>query len=313
MIGLPSIVITPAKLMEAHATHRYVDLFVDHLTAERGLSPNTISAYRNDIGQFVERLIKDGVELDDLRERHLNGHIAWLRHHNQAESSIARKISAVKMFARFLCSEGLIQEDFTETVEPRKTSRRLPEPLTIPTVKRLLAAPGERDPCMLRDRAIFELLYGCGLRVSEVVALKLGELDFDRGFLRCTGKGSKERMVPLGNVAKTRILQYLNHRYKRRNKPMIDAFLFPGRTGAPLSRIEVWRLTRKYARRAGINQRVTPHTLRHSFATHLLGRGADLRVIQEMLGHARLTTTQIYTHVDMERLKKVYRAAHPRA
>jgi len=287
--------------------------FANHLTAERGLSPNTVAAYRRDLEQFAVFVEREGARLDTLAERHVVGFMAQMRRAGQADSSIARKVSAIKMFARFLCAEGALNEDFTETVESRRTAQRLPEPLSIPKVKRFLTAPNERNPRHLRDRALFELLYATGLRVSELVNLRLTDIDLERGFVRCLGKGSKERIVPVGQVACVCVARYLADRARKTGRGSASPYLFPGRCGAALTRQRVWRLVQSGALRTGIEQRVTPHTLRHSFATHLLGRGADLRAIQEMLGHARLTTTQIYTRVDMERLKRIYRAAHPRA
>ena len=284
--------------------------FANHLAAERGLSDNTIAAYTRDLTDFADYLEIRHVNLGDLGSHHVVGYIGTLRHAGLAESSASRKLSAIKMFARFLLSEGILQTDFTEEIESRRAERKLPEPLTIPRVSRLLAAPNVRRPRELRDRAMFELLYSSGLRVSELVGLRVGDLDLVHGFVRCAGKGGKERMVPAGEVACAWVARHLKSMSDRGKR---SQFLFPGRTGRPLVRQEVWRLIKGHAKRAGITQRVTPHTLRHSFATHLLRRGADLRSIQEMLGHARLSTTQIYTHVDMERLRQVYNAAHPRA
>lgn len=287
--------------------------FIDHLTAERGLSPNTVSAYRSDLEQFAAFVQRAGLRLSDLHEGHVVGFMAQLRREGQADSSIARKVSALKTFARFLCADGALAEDFTEAMESRRAAQRLPEPLSLPKVKRFLTAPNERNPRHLRDRALFELLYASGLRVSELVHLRTTDIDLVRGFVRCVGKGSKERIVPVGAVACEWVARYLADRARKTGRVSASPYLFPGQRGAALTRQRVWRLVKVCAARAGITQRVTPHTLRHSFATHLLGRGADLRAIQEMLGHARLSTTQVYAHVDMERLKRVYRAAHPRA
>jgi integrase/recombinase XerD len=230
-----------------------------------------------------------------------------------ADSSVSRKTAAIRTFSKFLAGEGLIPTDFTENLESRRSERKLPQPLNIPRTRRLLrtAGPGGRQG--LRDRAMFELLYASGLRVSELISLRVRDVDFERGFLRCTGKGNKERIVPVADSACASVTAYLHERLRKREEIAGETFLFPGRFAGGVSRQEVWRLVKRHAARAEITQNVTPHTLRHSFATHLLGRGADLRSIQEMLGHARISTTQIYTHVDMERLKYVYEAAHPRA
>lgn len=284
--------------------------FANHLTAERGLSENTVAAYTRDLSQFAEFSAYRGKALRSLREPDVVAFLGDLRKHGQAESSISRKLSAIKMFARFLVSETVLEEDFTEAIESRRGERKLPEPLTVPRVSRLLASPNVRKPRDLRDRALFELMYSSGLRVGEVVSVKRSDIDLQKGFVQVFGKGGKERIVPVGEVAVAWITRHLQSMEKRDNK---SEYLFPGRSGRPLVRQEVWRAIKQHARRAGIGQRVTPHTLRHSFATHLLRRGADLRSIQEMLGHARISTTQIYTHVDIERLRQVYNSAHPRA
>ena len=287
--------------------------FLNHLTAERGLSANTVSAYGRDLAQFAEYAASHRLGTEDIRESHVVGFIAELGRAGMAGSSLARKTAAIRTFAKFLTSEGAICDDFTETLESRKTDRALPQPLSIPRARALLKTAGERNPNALRDRAMFEVLYACGLRVSELCGLRVGDIELERGFLRCIGKGSKERIVPVAPSACSAVAAYLAARSRRHDRITAESPIFPGRFGRGISRQEVWRLVKRHSARAGLTQRVTPHTLRHSFATHLLGRGADLRSIQEMLGHARISTTQIYTHVDMERLKQVYRAAHPRA
>jgi len=293
--------------------------FLNHLAVERGLSTNTVHAYRTDLEQFASLAAREKANIDTLCEDHVVRFMDRLRAEGQADSSIARKVSALRMFARFLYAEGVRSDDFTEAIESRRAARRLPEPLSAVRVKRFLlasspAAGGGRNKTRgLRDRALLELLYASGLRVSELTGLRVTDIDLERGLLRCVGKGNKERLVPVGEVARVWVATYLAERAKRSGPGRDSPYLFTGRRTEPLTRQSVWRLVKSSARRAGIEQRVTPHTLRHSFATHLLGGGADLRAIQEMLGHARLATTQIYTHVDRERLKRVYRAAHPRA
>jgi integrase/recombinase XerD len=287
--------------------------FVDHLVAERGLSRNTVDAYRRDLCQFAEHLSGLQVAMDAVEERHVIGFTQRLKETGQSDSSIARKTAAIRTFARFLLSEGIIPEDFSESLESRRSERKLPQPLSIPRTRRLLETARAKGRHSLRDRAMFELMYACGLRVSELTSLKAGDIDLERGFLRCIGKGSKERVIPVAAATCQSVSAYLAERERHRERLTTDSALFPGRFGGGISRQRVWRLIKRHSARAGITQRVTPHTLRHSFATHLLGRGADLRSIQEMLGHARISTTQIYTHVDMERLKQVYKAAHPRA
>jgi integrase/recombinase XerD len=284
--------------------------FTNHLVTERGLSRNTVQAYRRDLEQFTAYLNRIALPLDQVDRESVARFIRHLKEGGLSDASIARKLSALKMFSRFLCSEKVIEADFTEFLESRKTPLRLPEPLSIARVRRLLDMPGRGT---IRDRAILELLYACGLRVSELVSLRVGDVDLEQRRVRCLGKGEKERLIPLGASACRWIAAHLAERRRRGDRLDRAAPLFGGRASGALTRQSVWRMVKAYARHAGITQRVTPHTLRHSFATHLLGGGADLRVIQELLGHARLSTTQRYTHVDTSRLKRIYRAAHPRA
>lgn len=297
-----------------------LNAFVRHLTAERGLSGNTVAAYRRDVQQFGAFVQKKAslTRVAQLTERHLTDWMGSLQTLGLSDSSIARKVSAVRMFARFLCSEERLSHDFTASIETRRAARKLPQTLSAPNMRRLLTSVGaETVPCPGRDlaaRALLELLYASGLRVSEVVALRRSDLDVERGWVRCFGKGSKERMVPVGETARGWLTRYLAESLRRPTASQKrQEWLFVNPAGRPLTRQAVWRMVREQAHRAGLQQRITPHTFRHSFATHLLGGGADLRVIQEMLGHASITTTQIYTHVDRERLKQIYRAAHPRA
>jgi integrase/recombinase XerD len=291
-----------------------IEDFLNHLTVERGLSANTLAAYRADLDAFANNVEKRCAVArpKDLCEKDVTRFMEELKEKKQADSSIARRVSAVRMFARFLCAEGHLEQDFTEAIESRRAAGRLPEPLTLPKIKKFLIAPSDKGSGHLRERAMLELLYATGLRVSELTGLKVDDLDVQRGLVRCVGKGDKERVVPVGAVACLWVARYLEQRQKARASERDSPYLFAGKHG-PVTRHQVWRVVKAQARKAGIEERVTPHTLRHSFATHLLSRGASLRAIQEMLGHARITTTQIYTHVDRERLKQIYRAAHPRA
>lgn len=301
---------------------QYIEAFANHLAVERRLSRNTVEAYRYDLEQFAGFAEERTVEVGSLAESDVIGFMERLKRAGLTDSSIARKVSAIRMFARFLCAESVRPDDFTEAIESRRAARRLPHALSVPKVNRLLAAASRSDSAgrsgrskvdTLRNRAMLELLYASGLRVSEMTGLKIANLDSERGFVRVLGKGSKERMVPVGQIARGWIAAYLQERVRKPGPGRTSPFLFCGHTGSPPSRQTIWHMIRRQARRAGIKDPVSPHTLRHSFATHLLGGGADLRAIQEMLGHARITTTQIYTHVDREHLKRVYRAAHPRA
>jgi integrase/recombinase XerD len=284
--------------------------FTNHLITERGLSPNTVQAYSSDLQQFASYLQRIAVPLERVTGEIVARFIRHLKEQGLSDASVARKLSALKMYARFLCSEKVIETDFTEFLESRKTPQHLPEPLSVARVKRLFVMPGGPSR---RDRAILGLLYACGLRVSELISLRVGDIDISQRWVRCRGKGEKERLIPLGASACVWVAAYLAERSRRGDLLDSSSPLFVGRGCRALTRQTVWRLVKSYAQCAGIAQRVTPHTLRHSFATHLLSGGADLRAIQEMLGHARLSTTQRYTHVDTSRLKKVYRAAHPRA
>jgi len=290
----------------------YIDDFLNHLLVERGLSQNTLAAYGRDLGQFAQYAEAHHAGLAELGEAPVVGFMGMLRDAGQADASIARKVSAIRMFARFMQSERVLAYDFTEMVESRRAARKLPEPLSVVKTRRFLAAAGTDARRRLRDRAMMELLYASGLRVSELATLRVGDLDLSRGMLHCVGKGNRERMIPMGQVAVGTLWAYLRQ-LEQRTGHAPEGMLFPGRWGGPMTRQRIWRMVKLTAARANSGQRVTPHTLRHSFATHLLSGGADLRAIQEMLGHARLTTTQIYTHVSTERLRVVYDAAHPRA
>ncbi len=236
-----------------------------------------------------------------------------LRDRKLAPSSVARKLVAIKVFFRFLVGQGLVRSDPSAVMESPRLMKGLPAVLDVEEVGRLLAsAPGKDGMRGLRDRALLELLYASGLRASEATGLKVSDLNLESGFLRCAGKGGKERVVPVGKHARQWIERYLK-RARARFKPKPEAReLFLNRTGRRLSRQSVWMLVRRYANLAGIRKRITPHTLRHSFATHLLEAGADLRVVQELLGHASISTTQIYTHVDRARLKAIHAKFHPR-
>jgi integrase/recombinase XerD len=228
------------------------------------------------------------------------------------ETSAKRALVAIRMFLRFAKLRRLIEDDGSEVLETPKTWQRLPAVCNKQQVLRLLEAPSPKEPFYLRDKALLELLYATGVRASELAGLKTTDVNLDIGYLRCFGKGSKERVVPVGKIAISATRDYLRDLRPRLAKPPSQAFLLLSRTGRPLSRIEVWRLVKKYAVRAGMPRNVTVHTLRHCFATHLLSGGADLRSVQEMLGHVDIATTQIYTHVDHERLRQIHKKFHPR-
>jgi integrase/recombinase XerD len=290
-----------------------IESYLGFLGLERGLSKNTLSAYRSDLDQAAAFLARRGAA--DWRgvTREQGGE--WLRSLNGrvcSPASQARKLTALRGLARFLVREKLRDDDFTELLAGPKLSRRIPGTLTPEEVARLLAAPTGGDARALRDRALLELFYSSGLRVSELGGLTLQQVDLEQGFLRVFGKGSKERVVPIGGRAADAVASYLVSGRPHLVKPRTGSQLFLNSRGAALSRVTLWKLVKKYAARAGIARNVKPHGLRHSFATHLLSGGADLRAIQEMLGHASISTTQIYTAVESRRLLDQHAKFHPR-
>ena len=291
-----------------------IQAFTDHLTIERGLSPNTVEAYSRDLAQFSSYAKEHGISsLGNVSDSTVQGFLDGLREAAMSPNSIGRKLSAIRTFAGFACREGLVDRDFTSEFESMKGSKRLPGVLTVEEVAAILSQPDTSTHPGLRDKAMLETLYASGLRVSELINLRLSDVNASVGFLRCFGKGSKERVVPLGHVAIHCIEQYT-----ARSRPVYarsgsSEYLFLTNRGRKMSRVGFWKIIKKYAATAGISKNITPHTLRHSFATHLLQGGADLRSIQEMLGHADIATTQIYTHVSRDKLKEIYRESHPRA
>ncbi len=285
---------------------------MDFLNLERGLSANTVSAYRRDLTQFARALSFDRVPGSVARNEILD-YLMKLRDGKMAPTSVARKLVAIKIFYRFLLAENLVRTDPAAIIESPRLWKGLPEVLEIEEVERLLKAAPGRNRKGIRDRAILELLYATGMRVSEAAGLKLTDLHPEAGFLRCFGKGGRERVVPVGRQALSWIDKYLTQvRDSFRPKPEVKQ-LFVNRFGKPLSRQSIWMLLKHYAKEGRIKKPITPHTLRHSFATHLSSAGADLRVVQELLGHATIATTQIYTHVDRARLKAIHAKYHPRA
>ena len=282
--------------------------FLDGLSVERGLSGNTIAAYERDVGEHLLFLQGQGVDrLDGVEESHLIVFLGRLRRGGAAPATVMRKLSAVRSFYRHLAREEEIAADPTANLPSAQLRRRLPSVLSVEEIARLIGQPDTSTERGLRDRAMLELVYAAGLRVSELLGLGRGDVNLDLGLVRCVGKGSKERIVPVGRPALEAVRAYLDAR--RDAAPT----LFLGNKGRPLTRVAFWRIVRRYARQAGIRAAVTPHTFRHSFATHMLDGGADLRAIQELLGHASIATTQVYTHVSTDRLREVYRAYHPRA
>jgi integrase/recombinase XerD len=295
---------------------RALDAYLRHITVERGLSEHTISAYRRDLAGYIEWLEGDGiVDTAEVTPAVIGRFIAEQSAAvpPPASTSLARLQSSVRGWHRFLAREGIEADDPSGRLRPPKAPRRLPKALTIEQVERLLAAPSPEEPLGIRDRALLELLYATGARVSEAVGLDVDDLSHG-DVLRLRGKGSKERIVPVGSYARNAVDAYLTRvRPGLTAQGRASARLFLGARGAPLSRQSAWLIIRAAAERAQITAEVSPHTLRHSFATHLLQGGADVRVVQELLGHASVATTQIYTHVSVDTLRDIYATSHPRA
>ncbi|MCS7015947.1 MAG: site-specific tyrosine recombinase XerD [Gemmatales bacterium] len=291
-----------------------VGAFVAYLQQERGLSEHTGDAYRRDLQHFREWAEERG--LRDWRAVSLgqwSEYLRYLREKGLASPSVARNLVAVKMFFRFLHMEGKVARRSVELLSSPRLWQRIPFVLSPEAVEKLLTAPQVSDRMYYRDRAILELLYASGARASEVARLRVEEVYLEHGFIRCVGKGQKQRIVPLGRQAIAAVQAYLQeHRPQLVQRHPETPWLFVSRSGQRLSREMIWVLVKKYARRAGLTGKISPHTLRHSFATHLLEGGADLRSVQEMLGHANLRTTQMYTHVDRQRLRKIHQKYHPR-
>lgn len=291
-----------------------ISSFLTHIRVEKGLSANTVSAYRRDLMKFSDFAQKRNLSLAAVRSDELMDFLATLYRQRLESKSVARHLVSLRNFFRFAQTQELIPEDPSVNLESPKIRRSLPGYLRLEEVERLLAQPDGKTPFGMRDRAMLEVLYSAGLRVSELVGLRVSDLDTKIGCVRCIGKGDKERIVPIGKKALGMVERYLREaRPKLLGKATGSPTLFVNRRGGALSRVGVWKILSSYGRRAGLRVALTPHMLRHSFATHLLERGADLRSVQLMLGHADISTTQIYTHVVEERLKQIYKAHHPRA
>lgn len=287
--------------------------FSDFITLEQGLSPLTIDAYQRDLARFAEYAeVKGTTGPADVTARLLREYVYHLKDLGLAPSSIRRNISAIRTYFRFLTGDGVVIRDPSDRLETPKGWRSLPEVLTVAEVQQLLASPSLDDNMVFRDRAMLELAYGAGLRVSEWITIGTRDVMFDEGMVRVFGKGSKERLVPIGRSAIAALAVYIRELRPRLEKGEGKGVLFLNARGKPLTRMGAWKILRGHVDRAGITKHVSPHTLRHSFATHLLEGGADLRAVQEMLGHVDIATTQIYTHVDREYLRSVHKSYHPR-
>jgi len=291
-----------------------ISSFLTHVKVEKGLSSNTVSAYQRDLNKFLVFAQKRKLALEQVSRDHLVDFLAGLYRDELDSKSVARHLVTLRNFLRFAQSQDLISSDPSLNLESPKIRRSLPGYLKVEDIDRLLEQPDPKTPYGLRDRAMLEVLYSTGLRVSELIGLRVSDLDSKVGCIRCIGKGDKERIVPAGRKALGMVDKYLRDaRPKLLAKGVSSTALFVNRRGMPLSRVGVWKILSNYGKRAGFRVALTPHMLRHSFATHLLERGADLRSVQLMLGHADISTTQIYTHVVEERLKQIYKAHHPRA
>ena len=293
---------------------RHLRGFLDYLQAECGLSSNTTKAYRRDIERFFRYLAGEGTgALARLKPGHVEGFIGFAKAERLGVSSVARALAAVRTFCRYLVIEGVLPQDVSAGVESPKKWHRLPTVLDDGAVAQLLDAPEPgRDPYALRDRAILVLLYATGIRASELTGLDCGDANFHLGAVRVLGKGARERIVPVAEAALDVLTQYVEQQRPTLLRGADEPALLLSRTGRRLGREDVFRIVRKYVRRAAVRGNVSPHTLRHCFATHLLAHGADLRSVQEMLGHVDIATTQVYTHVDADRLKSIHKRFHPR-
>lgn len=292
---------------------REIRLFLTYLRVEKALSANTLDAYRRDVGQFAELLAGRGKELKDVTQTDVVDFLRELYHRGLDSRSVARHLATLRHFFRFSVAETFITEDPAATIESPRVRNSLPRFLTIQEVDRLLAVPDASTVLGVRDRALIEVMYSAGLRVSELCGLQLTDIHFEDGYLSCIGKGNKQRLVPLGRRALEVLQRYLEHSRPSLAKDHSPELLFLSRRGGPCTRYFIWTMLTQYGKKALIMKRLKPHMLRHSFATHLLDRGADLRSVQMMLGHADISTTQIYTHVIEERLRQVYKQHHPRA
>ncbi|HEV7992768.1 MAG TPA: site-specific tyrosine recombinase XerD [Gemmatimonadaceae bacterium] len=298
---------------DARARRFLLQRFADYISLEQGLSPRTIEAYERDLSRFAEYAEAKGVAAPlDISARMLREYVYHLKDLGLSPASIRRNVSAVRTYFRFLTGDGVVVRDPSERLETPKRWRTLPDVLSVEEVQRLIAAPTLDDTLVFRDRALLELAYGAGLRVSEWISLGVRDLMLEEGLVRVFGKGSKERLVPIGRSAIGAVAIYLRELRPRLEKGEGKGILFLNARGRPLTRMGAWKILRGYVERADIQKHVSPHTLRHSFATHLLEGGADLRAVQEMLGHVDISTTQIYTHVDREYLRQVHRSYHPR-
>lgn len=293
--------------------HFALSRFLNYITVEKGLSPNTIESYKNDLTRYISYIEeRDAHSTEDVTISLIREYLSGLIKLSMSTSSIKRHISSIRHFHKFMVQEGLTDSNPATYIETPKGWQRLPKTLSFTEVEALLKQPGEDIRMGLRDGAMIELLYATGLRVSELVNLKYVNLNLEVGFITTVGKGGKERVVPMGEYALEKVNIYIERARPVLLKGRSSPFVFVSTWGRGLTRQSFWNIIKKYARQAGIQKDISPHTLRHSFATHLLERGADLRSVQMMLGHSDISTTQIYTHINRERLKRIHAECHPR-
>ncbi len=305
--------VASAQTLVPNAEMALLERYLDAVWMERGLSQNSLAAYRSDLCQLAAFCVARSTTLLEASKADLQELLVALAEQKRSPRSQARMVSTLRGFFRYCLRERLLTQDPAQRLEPPKLGRPLPETLSETDIDRLLAAPKTSQPLELRDRAMMELLYATGLRVSELVTLRLAQLNLRQGAVRTVGKGSKERVVPVGEEAADWLQRYLAEgRCELLGKEQSSDFLFPGRGGSSLSRQAFWYRLKHYAARIGLQKRLSPHGLRHAFATHLLNHGADLRVVQVLLGHSDLSTTQIYTHVARHRLQQLHAEHHPR-
>ena len=289
--------------------------FIHFMTVERGLSENTIVSYKRDLQNYLSFLMthEQLTDISDVTRLHIIHYLKQLKEEGKSSKTSVRHLSSIRSFHQFLLREKVTKDDPSWNIETQKTERTLPKVLSLGEVEKLLDTPNKKNPFDYRDKAMLELLYATGIRVSEMLDLTLADVHLTMGFIRCFGKGRKERIVPIGEAAASAIEEYIEKGRSKLLKKQLSDALFLNHHGKKMSRQGFWKNLKKRAIEAGIQKELTPHTLRHSFATHLLENGADLRAVQEMLGHADISTTQIYTHVTKTRLKDVYHKFHPRA
>lgn len=293
--------------------HELIDIFLNYLSVERGLSINTLDSYREDLKFYMDYLAANHIDaISKTTKNEVVNFMFSQKDKGLSPNSISRRLTAIKVFYKFLTRERILKADPISQVDSPKLWRKIPEALSLNEVEVLLAQPNTRCIQGMRDKTFLEILYATGMRVSEAANLKVADVNLDVGFIRCLGKGNKERIIPLGKKAIESINKYVSASRKQLLNKKESEFLLLSRFGKRISRQSLWKIIKKYARQANIEKPIKPHILRHSFATHLLERGADLRSVQEMLGHSNISTTQIYTHINKDRLKSIHKMYHPR-